>query len=71
MYITLNVRNILIVRQIYRVLDFKISHPMLKLRNSLIINMIPSQWENTVVMQKIEIMAFLEALFLHLGYLIE
>ena len=44
---------------------------MLKLRNSLIINMIPSPWENTVVMQKIEIMAFLEALFLHLAYLIE
>ena len=44
---------------------------MLKLRNSLIINMIPSLWKNTVVMQKIEIMAFLEALFLHLGYLIE
>ena len=44
---------------------------MLKLCNSLIINMIPSPWENTVVMQKIEIMAFLEALFLYLGYLIE
>ena len=44
---------------------------MLKLRNLLIINMIPSPWKNTVVMQKIKIMAFLEALFLHLGYLIE
>ena len=44
---------------------------MLKPCNSLIINTIPPPWKNTVVMQKIEIMAFLEALFLHLGYLIE